>query len=231
MRATKHDWTTLDPLIARLMAEGWSEHAACKEVGIKRTTYRYHREALEGTPPVHPSVPEQVDMPGSEHQGTPQDATIAEVHQGTLEEYQAVIDEVHQSVPGVLPSSTDEVPLSTPEVHPDVSPEDSSTGHSGVPARSAHLISTPMVHPGTPTAEDWDVWTTVKARWPEVEKILADRQAILSTPRGTPGHTQKKTYVFDVRHIALIEQYANEHRIDLKEVIYAMCEEFFQRRL
>jgi hypothetical protein len=50
MRATKHNWTKLDPLIARLMAEGWSEHAACKEVGIKRTTYRYHREALEGTP-------------------------------------------------------------------------------------------------------------------------------------------------------------------------------------
>jgi hypothetical protein len=50
MRATKHDWTKLDPLIARLMAEGWSEQAACKEVGIKRTTYRYHREALEGTP-------------------------------------------------------------------------------------------------------------------------------------------------------------------------------------
>jgi hypothetical protein len=88
-----------------------------------------------------------------------------------------------------------------------------------------------MVHPGTPTTEDWEVWTTVKARWPEVEKMLADRQAILSTPRSTPGHTQKKTYVFDARHIALIEQYANEHRIDLKEVIYAMCEEFFQRRL
>jgi hypothetical protein len=50
MRPTKHDWAKLDPLIARLMAEGWSEQAACKEVGITRTTYRSHREALEGTP-------------------------------------------------------------------------------------------------------------------------------------------------------------------------------------
>ena len=121
MRATKHDWTTLDPLIARLMAEGWSEQAACKEVGITRTTYRSHREALEGTPPVHLSVPEQVDRPGSEHQGTPQDATIAEVHQGTLEEYQEVMEEVHQSVPEAPHIGTDEAHPSTPEVHPEVS--------------------------------------------------------------------------------------------------------------
>jgi hypothetical protein len=60
--------------------------------------------------------------------------------------------------------------------------------------------------------------------------MLADRQAILSTPRGTPGHTQQKTYVVDVRHIALIEQYADQHRLDLKDVIYAMCQEFFERR-
>jgi hypothetical protein len=87
-----------------------------------------------------------------------------------------------------------------------------------------------MVHPGTPTEEDWELWTTIKARWLEVEKMLADRQALLSTPPGTPGHTQKKTYVFDVRHVALIDRYAQEHRLDLKDVVYAMCEEFFQRR-
>jgi hypothetical protein len=78
--------------------------------------------------------------------------------------------------------------------------------------------------------EDWQLWTTIKARWPEVEQMLADRQAVLSIPLETPGHTQQKSYVFDVRHIALIEGYAQAHRLELKEVMYVMCEEFFQRR-
>jgi hypothetical protein len=86
-----------------------------------------------------------------------------------------------------------------------------------------------MVYPGTPTEEDWELWTTIKARWLEVEKMLAEWQALLSTP-STPGHTQKKTYVFDVRHIGLIDAHAQEHRLELKDVIYLMCEEFFQRR-
>jgi hypothetical protein len=81
----------------------------------------------------------------------------------------------------------------------------------------------------TPTDEDWQLWMTIKARWPEVEKMLADRQVLLRTPLGTPGNTQKKTYVFDVRHIALIDRYAQDHRLELKDVMYAMCEEFFQQ--
>jgi hypothetical protein len=88
---------------------------------------------------------------------------------------------------------------------------------------------TPTAHPDTPTDEDWQLWTTIKARWPEVEKMLADRQALLSTP-GTPGHTQKKTYVFDVRHVLLIDRYAQDHRVDLKDVLYQALDEFFQRR-
>jgi hypothetical protein len=52
----------------------------------------------------------------------------------------------------------------------------------------------------------------------------------LSTPMGTPRQTQKKTYVFDVQHIALIDEYARVHRMELKDVIYLICEEFFQRR-
>jgi hypothetical protein len=86
-----------------------------------------------------------------------------------------------------------------------------------------------MVHPSTLTAEDWELWTTIKERWGEVEKMLFDRQSLLSTP-GTPGNTQKKTYVFDVRHISLIDRYAQENRFELKDIIYMMCEEFFQRR-
>jgi hypothetical protein len=102
--------------------------------------------------------------------------------------------------------------------------------HPGVPTLRDEHISTLPVHLGTPSAEDWELWTIIKTRWLEVEKMLADRQVSLSTPLGTPGHTQKKTYVFDVRHIALIDQYAQEHRLDLKDVIYTMCQEFFQRR-
>jgi hypothetical protein len=59
--------------------------------------------------------------------------------------------------------------------------------------------------------------------------MLADRQALLNTPRETPGRTQQKTFVFDTRHITLIEGYARAHGIDPNKVIYAMCEEFFQQ--
>jgi hypothetical protein len=175
-------------------------------------------------------LPEEQDT--QEHPGTIHETDPTEVHHGTLEEYQEVMDEVHQSVPDAPHISTEPSILehpSTPIVNSALSPDDSSAAHSGVPARQEHLVSTPMVHPGTPTAEDWELWSIIKARWLEVEKMLADRQALLSTP-STPGHTQKKTYVFDVRHIAMIEQYAANNRLDLKDVIYAMCQEFFQSR-
>ena len=96
--------------------------------------------------------------------------------------------------------------------------------HSGVPARQELGGSPLTVHPGTPTAEDWELWAAIKARWLEVEKLLADRQALGGTLTGTPGHTQKKTYVFDVRHIALVDRYAREHRLDLKEVMFLAFE-------
>ena len=108
--------------------------------------------------------------------------------------------------------------------------EDSSTAHSGVPVRLGQTIGTPTVYQGTLAAEDGELWTAIKARWSEVEKLLADRQALVGILAGTPGHTQKKTYVFNTQHIALIDQYAQEHRLDLKDVIFAMCQEFFQRR-
>ena len=70
-------------------------------------------------------------------------------HPGTLEGHQEVMEDVSHSVPDAPHISTDEVHLSTPVVHPEVSPDDSSTAHSGVPARQEHLISIPMVHRGT----------------------------------------------------------------------------------
>jgi hypothetical protein len=48
----------------------------------------------------------------------------------------------------------------------------------------------PAAPPETPAAEDWQLWTTMKARWPEVEQMLADRHAPLSLPPEAPGHTK-----------------------------------------
>jgi hypothetical protein len=93
----------------------------------------------------------------------------------------------------------------------------------------SHDPGTPPAPSKTPTDDDWQLWTTIKARWPEVEKMLAARQALMTTPRKTTGRTQPKTYLFDIRHIALIESYAQEHQLEPKDVIYAMCEEFFQQ--
>jgi hypothetical protein len=123
--------------------------------------------------------------------------------------------------------------LSTPEVHPELSPSHSSAAHHGVPARQDHLISTPMVHPGTPSEEDWELWAVVKTRWTEIEKMLADwktRQALLRTPIGTPRHTMKKTYVVDSVHVAWIDQYAREHGLDIKDVLFMAIEAFMRAR-
>jgi hypothetical protein len=142
---------------------------------------------------IHHGTPERTERSldeqyTKEHHDTPPDADYPEVHPGTLEGHQEVMEEVHKSVPDAPHIGTDEVHPSTPEVHPELSPNDSSMAHSGVPARQDHLISTPMVHPGTPSEEDWELWGVVRTRWTEVEKMLADwktRQALLSTPSGT----------------------------------------------
>jgi hypothetical protein len=242
---TRHDWTKLDPLIARLQREGYDEPAIAKDLGIKPSTLRMHLKSreLEGTPQAYPDTPEFLDRPQevsepieSEHLGTPESTDMTEVdqnipeHPGTLEGYHEVMEDVQHSVPEIPHIGTEEVYPSTPEAHQEMSLDNSTMAHSGVPALRDEPISTLPVHPGTPTEEDWDLWTTIKARWLEVEKMLADRQALLGTPMGTPGHTQKKTYVFDVRHIALIDRYAQEHRLDLKDVLSQALKEFFQRR-
>jgi hypothetical protein len=219
MTKAKHNWARLDPRIDNLKVQGWNDTQIAKDLGIGRQTLVDHLRSRE-----------------SVHLGTPETTEVIEVpqeipeHPGTLEGYREVIEDIQQSVPEVAPLVTDEGHPSTPEVHPEVSGEDPSTAHSGVPARQELGGSPLTVHPGTPMAEDWELWAVIKARWQDVEKMLADRQALLKTPIGTPGNTQKKTYVFDVRHIALIDRYAQEHRLDLKEVMFQALEEFFQRR-
>ena len=219
MTKTKYDWTMLDPKIDRLKAQGLNDTQIARELGLGRQTLVDHlrHRATAGTPTEYPGTPE---------------------HHGTLEAHQEVIEDIQESVPDA-PHIGDEAVdqgtlehLSTPEVHPELSPTHSGVpiAHPGVPARQEMAASIPMGHPSTPTEEDWELWTVIKARWSEVEKLLADRQALLGTPRGTPGHTRKKTYVFDERHIALIDRYAEGHRLELKDVLYQALEEFFQRR-
>jgi hypothetical protein len=219
MAKAKHDWTKLDPRIDHFKAQGWTDTQIAKELNIGRQTLVDHLRSREI---VHPSTPETAEIIE-----VPQ--AILE-HPGTLEGYPEVLQEIQESIPEVAPLIIDEVHLSTPEVHPEMSAEDSSTAHSGVPARQ-ELGGNPLtVYPGTPTAEDWELWAAIKARWSEVEKLLVDRQALAGTLTSTLGDTRKKTYVFSARHIMLIERYAREHRLDLKDVIYSMCDEFFQRR-
>jgi len=200
----------------------------------------YEAEVLtahSGTPEGTEPLPE--DQYTQEHPDTPTDPDHTEVHPGTLEAHQEVMEDISQTVPDVPHMSIEEVHhgipehLSTPEVHPELSQGHSSTVHSGVPARQDHLISTPMVHPGIPAEEDWELWTVMKTRWTEVEKMLADwktRQALLGTPSGTPRHTTKKTYVVDSVHVAWIDQYAREHGLDIKDVLFMAIEAFIRAR-
>jgi hypothetical protein len=225
---TRTDWKTLDPLIDQRKAEGWEVGRIAQDLGVKKSTLVMHLRSrhVAGTPSEYHGTPEAQDT--QERLSTPEHPEPPE-HPGTLEGHQEVMEEVSQSVPDAPHVGTDEVHPSTPIVHQELSPDDSLVVHPSVPARQGPFPGTPMVHPGTPSEEDWELWSTIKARWLEVEKMLAERQAFLSTP-STPGNTQKKTYVFDVRHIALIDEYAKVHRLELKDVIYAALQEFFERR-
>jgi hypothetical protein len=185
----------------------------------------------------HRSIPIEPDIP-SVPLSTP-DRTETSEHLGTLEGHQEVMEDVLQSVPDArhigIEGAYQGVPEhpSTPEVHPEVSLSDSTTAHSGVPARQDHLISTPTVHPGTPTEEDWELWGAVKSQWPSIEKMLSDwqtRHSLFSTPIGTPRHTLKKTYVVDSLYVELIDRYAREQGVELKDVVNLAFHEFFERR-
>jgi hypothetical protein len=133
--ATKHDWSKLDPRIDNLKAQGWTDTQIAKDLHIGRQTLVDHLRSRE-----------------SVHLGTLETTEVIEVpqeipeHPGTLEGYREVIEEIQQSVPEVAPFVTDEGHPSTPEGHPEVSVEDSSMAHFGVPARQDQLISTPMTN-------------------------------------------------------------------------------------
>jgi hypothetical protein len=213
-------------------------------------------EAHHDTPKAHPRTPEEPELsevhPGTpeptdvspekqytqEHLDTLPDADPTEVHHGTLEGHQEVMEDISQSVPDAPHIGTEEPYQSTPEHpstpegHSELSPSHSSVVHSGVPARQEWPAEVPAVHPGTPTAEDWELWHTIKSQWGEVEKMLSERhtrQALLNTPAGTPRHTVKKTYVVDTFYVDLIDRYAKEHSLDLKDVLNFAFHRFFEQ--
>ena len=68
-------------------------------------------------------------------------------------------------------------------------------------------------HPGTLEGYQ-EVIEDIQQSVPEVAHLVTDE-----------GHP----YILDVRHIALIDRYAQEHHLDLKEVMFLALEEFFQR--
>jgi hypothetical protein len=246
MAKIRRNWAELDPLIDRLKHEGFNDSAIARELGLGRQTLVDHLRTREPrTPTVHPSTPvhssvpqEHQDLPDPAHSGPPEDTDIPE-RPGTLEGHQEVMEDVSQSVPDAPHIGTEGADqglpehLSTPIVHPEVSPDDSIMAHSGVPARQDDLSSTPMVHPSTPSAKDWRLWEVMKIRWEDVEKMLADwqtRHTLFRTPRGTPRHTMKKTYVVDSLYIELIDRYAQEQGVELKDVVNLAFHEFFERR-
>jgi hypothetical protein len=252
---SKHDYPALFEEYDQRLANGESPKEIRRTFeyrGVNWGTYQNRRsqwnkahrstpKERQDIPEAHQSTPEEPDL-AMVHSGTPehlstlQDADPTEVHHGTLEGHQEVMEDISQSVPDIPHIATEETSQSTPEhpstpeVHPELSPSHSSGVHSGVPARQEWPVEVPAVHPGTPTAEDWELWNIIKAMWPRVEKMLSDQQVLLSTPIGTPRQTQKKTYVFDVEHIALIDEYARIHRLDLKDISYVALQEFFERR-
>jgi hypothetical protein len=96
-----------------------------------------------------------------------------------------------------------------------------------------HLRSRASVHLGTPeTTEVIEVSRDIPGHPGTLEgyqEVIEEIQqsvpevAHLVTDKGHP-------YILDVRHIALIDRYAQEHHLDLKEVMFQALEEFFQRR-
>jgi hypothetical protein len=95
-----------------------------------------------------------------------------------------------------------------------------------------HLRSRASVHLGTPeTTEVIEVPQDIPGHPATLEgyqEVIEDLQE--SVPEVAHLVTEKNTYVFDMRHVALIDRYAQEHHLDLKEVMFLALEEFFQRR-
>jgi hypothetical protein len=95
-----------------------------------------------------------------------------------------------------------------------------------------HLRSRASVHLGIPeTTEVIEVSQDIPGHPGTLEgyqEVIEDLQE--SVPEVAHLVTETNTYVFDMRHVALMDRYAQEHHLDLKEVMFLALEEFFQRR-
>jgi hypothetical protein len=116
---------------------------------------------------------------------------------------------------------------STP-VHPGTPGADSTRVHRTPPTLPAPQ-STP-VHPSPPLPNDLTV--RLLSLLPDLEAMVTrerDRQQRLSTPLGTPQHTVKKTYVIEALYVDLIERYAADFGMELKDVLAQALFDFFAR--
>jgi hypothetical protein len=86
MAKAKHDWSTLDPLINNLKAQGWNDTQIAKDLRIGRQTLVDHLRSRD------PGIPE---------------VQHTREHQGTLEGHQEVMEDIQQSVPEAPRISTD----------------------------------------------------------------------------------------------------------------------------
>jgi hypothetical protein len=247
---SKPNWKLLDRLLPIFEKEGWSHAQIADDWGMSLAILEGHliQEIGMPVPSKHdyPTLFEEYDQRLANGESPKEIRRTFEsrgVNWGTYQNRRSQWNKAHRSTPEAHQSTPEEPDLSmvhsgtpehpsTPEVHPELSPSHSSAVHSGVPARQEWHAEVPAVHPGTPTAEDWELWNIIKARWLEVEKMLAERhirQALLSTPTGIPRHTVKKTYVVDTFYVELIDRYAKEHSLDLKDVLNFAFHRFFEQ--
>jgi hypothetical protein len=85
-------------------------------------------------------------------------------------------------------------------------------------------------HSGTPLPREL---VRLVSLLPALETLVAreqDRQRLLSIPVGTPQHAVKKTYVVEALYVDLIERYAQDEGVELKDVVNLAFHEFFERR-
>ncbi|MGH8066996.1 MAG: helix-turn-helix domain-containing protein [Candidatus Entotheonellia bacterium] len=105
----------------------------------------------------------------------------------------------------------------------------STAAHAGTPASQPTTVH--PLHPSVPLPNNLAV--RLLSLLPELEALVArerDRQRLMSTPVDTPQHTVKKTYVVETLYVDLIERYACEEHLELKDVVNLAFQEFFARR-
>jgi hypothetical protein len=217
---SKHDYPALFEEYDRRRASGASHQeirASFESRGINWGTFQNRRSQ---TKKVHQSTPQGRQEAPEVHPSTPYEVEALSGHQGPPEADQSTPDEserleVHPSTPahqGTLEEYQEvieEVHQSVPDA-PHISTEESTPEHP----------STPIVHPEVGPDDSTLAHSGVPAR----------QEHGIGTPSGTPRHTTKKTYVVNTVYVEMIDQYALEQGVEIKDVVNLAFREFFERR-